>query len=52
MTNPTRIEIIGVPDFPLVKARDDLAALIAAALERAGLRPVAGDVLVVAQKIV
>jgi coenzyme F420-0:L-glutamate ligase/coenzyme F420-1:gamma-L-glutamate ligase len=52
MTHPTRIEIIGVPDFPLVKAGDDLAALIAAALERAGLRPVAGDVLVVAQKIV
>jgi len=52
MTNPTRIELIGVPDLPLVKAGDDLAALIAGALERAALRPVAGDVLVVAQKIV
>src|ERR1700736_5939574 len=52
MTNTTRIELIGVPDFPLVKPGDDLAALIAAALERAGLRPVAGDILVVAQKIV
>jgi coenzyme F420-0:L-glutamate ligase / coenzyme F420-1:gamma-L-glutamate ligase len=52
MTDPTRIELIGVPDFPLVKAGDDLAALIAAALDRATLRPVPGDVLVVAQKIV
>jgi len=34
MTNPPRIELIGVPDFPLVKAGDDLAALIAAAIER------------------
>ena len=50
--NTHRIELIGVPDFPLVKAGDDLVALIATALERAGLRPVAGDVLVVAQKIV
>jgi coenzyme F420-0:L-glutamate ligase / coenzyme F420-1:gamma-L-glutamate ligase len=52
MTNSPRIELIGVPDFPLVKPGDDLATLIAAALERAGLRPVAGDILVVAQKIV
>jgi coenzyme F420-0:L-glutamate ligase/coenzyme F420-1:gamma-L-glutamate ligase len=48
----SRIELIGVPDFPLVKAGDDLAALIAVALDRTGLRPAAGDVLVVAQKIV
>jgi len=52
MNAPSRIELIGVPDFPLVKPGDDLATLIAAALERAGLRPVAGDILVVAQKIV
>ena len=52
MINPTRIELIGVPDFPLVKPGDDLAALIAAALDRAALRPATGDVLVVAQKIV
>jgi coenzyme F420-0:L-glutamate ligase / coenzyme F420-1:gamma-L-glutamate ligase len=52
MTKPTRIELIGVPDFPLVKAGDDLVALIAAALERAKLRPTNGDVLAVAQKIV
>jgi coenzyme F420-0:L-glutamate ligase/coenzyme F420-1:gamma-L-glutamate ligase len=52
MTDPTRIEVIGVPDFPLVKPGDDLAALIATALARARLQPVTGDVLVVAQKIV
>jgi len=52
MTNSPRIELIGVPDFPLVEAGDDLAALIAAAVERADLRPASGDVLAVAQKIV
>ena len=52
MTQPTRIELIGIPDFPLVKAGDDLAALIAGTLERIALRPTAGEVLVVAQKIV
>lgn len=52
MTEPTRIELIGVPDFPLVKPGDDLAALVGAALERAQLRPVTGDIVVVAQKIV
>jgi coenzyme F420-0:L-glutamate ligase / coenzyme F420-1:gamma-L-glutamate ligase len=52
LTPAMRIELIGVPDFPLVKPGDDLAALIAAALERAKLRPVTGDVLVIAQKIV
>jgi coenzyme F420-0:L-glutamate ligase/coenzyme F420-1:gamma-L-glutamate ligase len=47
-----RVELIGLSDLPLVQPGDDLAALIVAALERAGLRPAAGDVLVVAQKIV
>lgn len=35
-----------------MKPGDDLAALLIAALERSGLQPVAGDILVVAQKIV
>lgn len=52
MTDATRIELIGVPGLPQVQPGDDLAALIAAALDRGGIRPVAGDVLVVAQKIV
>src|ERR1700741_2054575 len=52
MTNPSRIEVIGVPDFPLVKAGDDLAAALGVALERTQPQPVTGDVRVVAQKIV
>ena len=47
-----RIELIGVPDVPIVAANDDLAELIAGALDRGGLAPVGGDVVVVAQKIV
>jgi coenzyme F420-0:L-glutamate ligase / coenzyme F420-1:gamma-L-glutamate ligase len=52
MTNAARIEVIGVPGLPLIKPGDDLVALIAAALEGGKLRPGAGDVLVVAQKII
>jgi coenzyme F420-0:L-glutamate ligase / coenzyme F420-1:gamma-L-glutamate ligase len=52
MTDLTRIELIGLPGVPLVQPGDDLAGLIAVALARAGLRPVAGDVFVIAQKIV
>ena len=37
MTNATRIELIGVPDLPVVQPGEDLAALIAAGLERAKL---------------
>ncbi len=48
----TRIELIGVPDIPVVAAGDDLAALIATALDDARLRPASGDILVVAQKVV
>jgi coenzyme F420-0:L-glutamate ligase/coenzyme F420-1:gamma-L-glutamate ligase len=38
-------------DIPLIKAGDDLAALIIAALRGPGLEPVDGDILVLAQKI-
>ena len=41
-----------IPDLPLVKAGDDLAALLAAGLARLPVPVEAGDVLVVAQKIV
>ncbi len=40
-----------MPDIPLVRPGDDLAALLIAALETK-LRPGAGDILVVAQKVV
>ncbi|MBC4016752.1 coenzyme F420-0:L-glutamate ligase [Siccirubricoccus deserti] len=47
-----RLEMLALPGLPRVAAGDDLAALIAAGLARAGLTPQPGDVLVVAQKIV
>ncbi len=52
MSKTHRLELIAVPDFPLVRPGDDLAALLADRLTAAGLAPRAGDVLVLAQKIV
>lgn len=50
--SPPRITLYALPDIPDVRAGDDVAQLILAALERAGLALQAGDVLVVTQKIV
>lgn len=47
-----RLELIALEGFPLVEPGDDLAELLAAALEKNGLVLLPGDVLVVAQKIV
>jgi coenzyme F420-0:L-glutamate ligase/coenzyme F420-1:gamma-L-glutamate ligase len=52
MTHAMRIELIGVPDLPLVGPGDDLAGMITGALEHNALRPSMGDVLVIAHKIV
>lgn len=53
MASPVpRLEAVALPGLPLVRPGDDLAALIAGGLQRAGLRPRSGDVLVVAQKVV
>ncbi|MDQ0510101.1 coenzyme F420-0:L-glutamate ligase [Ancylobacter amanitiformis] len=52
MSVPPRIELLALDGLPLVQPGDDLAGLIAAALDRAGLVLRVGDVLVVAQKIV
>ncbi|MBT3626517.1 MAG: coenzyme F420-0:L-glutamate ligase [Rhodospirillaceae bacterium] len=49
---PNRLELIALPDIPLVHPGDDLPDLIAAGLERAGAELQDGDVLVIAQKIV
>lgn len=46
------LTITALPGIPRVKPGDDLAALVIAAIERAGLRPRAQDIVVVAQKIV
>ncbi|MFV0278422.1 MAG: coenzyme F420-0:L-glutamate ligase [Parahaliea sp.] len=49
--NPA-LQVIPLRDFPLVAPGDDLAELIRAALAHSQLELVAGDVLVVAQKVV
>ena len=48
----TSLEVVPLQGLPLIRAGDDLAEQVAAALERNGVAPRAGDVLVVAQKIV
>lgn len=47
-----RLTVTGVEDVPLVRPGDDLASLLIAAMESGNMRPSAGDVVVVAQKIV
>ena len=46
------LRLLALPGIPLVGAGDDLAAMIADAVERRGERLRDGDVLVVAQKVV
>jgi coenzyme F420-0:L-glutamate ligase / coenzyme F420-1:gamma-L-glutamate ligase len=48
----TSLGVIGLQGLPLVKAGADLVELIASSLNRNDVAPRAGDVLVVAQKIV
>jgi coenzyme F420-0:L-glutamate ligase / coenzyme F420-1:gamma-L-glutamate ligase len=52
MPNTPRLTLHAVPDVPLVRPGDDLAALLAERLIAADLPPQDGDVLVLAQKIV
>ena len=52
MPNAASLELFAPPDLPMVQPGDDLAALIIAALDRAGYGLTDRDVLVVAQKIV
>jgi coenzyme F420-0:L-glutamate ligase/coenzyme F420-1:gamma-L-glutamate ligase len=47
-----RVTIIGLPGVPMVQPGDNLGAITIAALVDADIAPEAGDVLVVAQKIV
>lgn len=52
MARAERLELIALPDFPLVRPGDDLAQLIAAAAGNSGTKLVNDDIVVVAQKIV
>ncbi|HJQ59153.1 MAG TPA: coenzyme F420-0:L-glutamate ligase [Vineibacter sp.] len=52
MSGISTVQILALPGIPLVSQGDDLAALIEAALARAGLALQDHDVVVVAQKIV
>lgn len=47
-----QLTVRALTDIPIVAPGDDLAALLAQALRRAAIVPAAGDVLVVAQKVV
>lgn len=51
-TTAAELRLIALPDYPVVQAGDDLAALTLAALSRAGLALRGEDVLVYAQKVV
>ncbi len=48
----TPLQLIPLDNFPLIEPEDDLARLVADALQENGLQLEEGDVLVVAQKIV
>lgn len=52
MTATPQLQLWAVPGLPLVGPGDDLAELVAARLQSAGIEPSAGDILVFAQKIV
>src|ERR1700693_6232004 len=47
-----RLELFALPGLPMVRAGDDLPAMILAGLDRGGQELRDGDVVVVAQKIV
>lgn len=47
-----RLDMRALPGIPDIQPGDELASLILAAMDRAGLEPEDGDVLVIAQKIV
>jgi len=49
---PPSVSLLALPGVPDIKAGDDLAAIIGDCLVAAGLAPVAGDILCIAQKIV
>ena len=52
MKAPERLILSVVPGMPLIAPGDDLGAIIIAAMDKADLQPLAGDIIVVAQKVV
>lgn len=52
MSRTGAVELLAVPGLPMIKAGDDLAALIGEGLARGGLAPRTQDIVVIAQKIV
>jgi coenzyme F420-0:L-glutamate ligase / coenzyme F420-1:gamma-L-glutamate ligase len=46
------VTLTPLPDFPLVRPGDDLAALLIAACDKSAFAPADDDIVVVAQKIV
>lgn len=47
-----QLQLTAIPDIPLIHPGDDLAAILGDGMLAAGLLPTAGDVLVVASKVV
>jgi len=52
MTPPASLQLVAPAGLPMIRAGDDLAELIATFLHQSAIVPGAGDVLVVAQKVV
>lgn len=52
MSGKQKVELIAIPELPLIAAGDDLVPIVIESLERAGIILVDRDVLVFAQKIV
>lgn len=46
------LSLLGIPGLPIIRPNDDLASLLAAALQTCGVRLQVGDVLVITSKIV
>jgi coenzyme F420-0:L-glutamate ligase/coenzyme F420-1:gamma-L-glutamate ligase len=52
MKSPERLTLSVVPAIPMIAQGDDLGAIMIAAMDKVGMAPLDGDVVVVAQKVV
>ena len=50
--NPNSLTLVALDGFPLVSSGDDISALILQSVKNSDLRLEAGDILVIAQKII